>query len=329
MNHLNDVIENFGLYHCIFRQGYVFTSVTEPANVFDGIVIRNPAKCDCWTPKLNVSEKSLEEHIALVNEYKLEKAVIIAEDINFITQCPSLKYIRITPADSAPENFDYSPLYKMPNLKYLVCRTSYGGIAEPYSTKVDYSNLNNLVEVDIQGKGHLNYKEIVSLESIQISEDKSLKDLQGFQCSKNLKKLWLMKTGLVSLDGIEEFVNLQSVSLDYMRSLQDISQLQNTADSLRSLWIENCPKITDFSCLEELVNLEHLALLGKNDLPDLKFLNAMKKLKTFTFSMNVMDCDLNPCLDIPFVSLEKNKKEYNLKDKDLPKQLPQDAFKLI
>lgn len=328
MNGLNDVILDFDFNHCVYREGFVFTTVTDPANVLDGIVVRSPEGCDCWSPKKSFSEHSLEEHIDFINKHKLEKALIIAEDISFITRCPTLKYIKVIPADTAPDNFDYSPLYKMPEIKHLSCATVYGGCTEPCSTTIDYSELNGLKELDMCGKGHLNYAQSQTLESLKISNDKSIKNFQEIGCNTNLKRVWLMQTGLKSLEGIKYLNNLQELSIDYSRSLIDITELSSVANSLRSLSIENCPKITDFSCLHKLINLEHLYLFGKNELPDLSFLNSIKKLKTFTFSMHVADCDLSPCLSVPYVYSDRNKKQYNLKDKDLPKQHPEKAFEL-
>lgn len=328
MNNLNNPVHDFNFYHCVYRDGFVFTAVTEPANVLDGIVIRSPERCDCWSPKKSFSERSLEEHINIINNHKLEKAIIIAEDISFIINCPTLKYIIVIPADTAKDNFDYSPLYQMPEIKYLSCKTAYGGCTEPYSTTIDYSKINGLKKLDLQGNGHLNYTKIKTLESINISNDKSIQDFREFGCSTNLKSIWLTQTALKSLNGIDKFHNLQQLVISYSRSLQDISELIEVADSLRSLSIENCPKIIDFSCLHKLLNLEHLELFGKNELANLIFLNSMKKLKTFSFSMCVADCDLSPCLNIPYVYSDRNKKQYNLKNKDLPKQIPEQAFEL-
>ena len=67
--------------------------------------------------------------------------------------------------------------------------------------------------------------------------------------------------------------------------------------TLKALRVENCPKIQDFSVLGELENLELLELAGSNTLPNLDFLKTMKNLKTFTFSMNVLDGNLDPCLN--------------------------------
>ena len=35
--------------------------------------------------------------------------------------------------------------------------------------------------------------------------------------------------------------------------------------------------------------------------------------------MNVLDGDLTPCMKIPYVYCERNRKHYNLKNKDLPR----------
>ena len=321
MSKLNDVITDTDLLiaHRISRQGYIFTGL-EKANVYNAIIVRNPVDCDCWCPaRLGFSKRSLEEHIAFINEHKLERAIIVAEDLQFITQCPSLKYLKIIPADTAPEPFDYSPLYVMPELRYLECATHYGGSSEPYATTIDYAQVNGVSELCIVGDGHLNYQQLGSLEEITLNELKNMRDLQEFSGCTSVKNLSFTMCGLRTLDGIEQMHSLRALSLEYMRTLADISALSRTADTLTHLHIEKCPKIKDFSCLNDLVNLESLSLHGKNELPDLSFLNALKKLKIFTFSMNVLSNDLTPCLRLPYAVCSHDRKTYNLKDKDLPK----------
>ena len=329
MDRITDVIADVYTFQqgYLYRQGYVFAPLTQ-SNIYDAIVIRNPSHCQAWCPQHGFSDHSLEEHIELINQYHLEKAIIIADDISFITRCSSLKYLKIVLADTAVDKFDYSALYDMPCIKELTCTTAYGGPQEHLHTTLDYSRIKGLLNVGISGKGHLNYNLVDTLEELHISGNKTHQDLTSVSNSQNLKRIWFLQSGLKSLSGIERFPKMQDLSFDYMRSLCDISQLSLVANSLRALSIENCPKITDFSVLYDLVNLEHLHLCGKNELPSLGFLNKMKKLKTFVFSMNVADCDLSPCLQIPYASTYHNRKQYNLKDKDLPKTLPTEPFKL-
>ena len=320
MINFNEAITNCNFYHCIYREGFVFTSIDGPANIFDAIVIRNPENCDCWSPKKSFSEHSLERHIAFINEHKIQKACIIAENIRFISKCPSLKYLEIIPADTATSDFDYSPLYSMPEITFLSCRTNFGGISEPFNTSVDYSKITGLKKLDITGSGHLNYSCLETLNSIDIGYEKTNTNLKDIGSCSNLKELTFVKTALRNLSGIEKYEVLEKLSISYAHSLNDISELIYVSNNLRCLHIDTCPKITDFSCLQQMKQLEHLSLCGNNTLNDLSFLNEMKKLKTFSFSMNVLDGDLSPCLKIPYVNSYKNRKHYNFKDKELPKQ---------
>ena len=133
-----------------------------------------------------------------------------------------------------------------------------------------------------------------------------------------LRKITLMQCAIQSLNGIEKFPQLSSLVLYNNRRLSDISALANVSNSLKTFAIESSFRVSDFTVLSQLVNLEHLHLYGHNTIPNLQFLNNMKKLKTFCFTMNVEDGDLTLCKKLPYVSC-KNRRHYNLRDDDLPK----------
>ena len=168
----------------------VCISITEPANVFDAIVIRNPSRCDCWTPKLGFSSRSLDEHIRFINQHGVQKALLIAESIDFLDQCPSLKALMIIPADSAAPYFDYQPLYQT-KCVYLDCRTAYGGSTEPLHTELDYSKMLQLEELRLSGVEHKNYEQLRQLKSVHISKAPKLNlyirsHLKYAGCNENL-----------------------------------------------------------------------------------------------------------------------------------------------
>lgn len=303
--------------HYIIRDGYIFVAITHPANVFDAIVIKYPQDAVCFSPRLPNSKRSLEEHIALINELKIEKALVIAENISFIVECPSLRHFSITPADNAGNDFDYSPLYDMPEIKSLYCATVYGK-NEEFFTTVDYSKVKGVESFSVCDSGDLNYQNISTVKDLSLSGFKD-QDLKNAFSSSKLDTLTLIQCKVKSLEGIHKTKKMQCLYLYYNRYLKDISALQNVKKTLRALRIENCPKIEDFSVLGELENLELLELSGSNELPSLSFLKTMKNLKTFVFSMNVKDGDLSPCLNLSYVYSIKNRKHYNLKDMDLPK----------
>ncbi len=300
--------------------GFGFTALTFPANVHDAIIVKCPDISECLTPRFNVPYHKITEYIQYINANKIEKAQIFIDDISFIAKCPSLKHIYICPSYAASPNFDYSPLYDLPEVQSFSCQTVYGR-GDCYQTTVDYSKINGLIDLGVNHtKGTLNFNRIPHLKSLSISHftGKS-RDLTDLFFSRNLDTLRMICCGIKSLNGIEISHSMQCLYLHNLRSLQDISALESVKDTLKALCIDCCGKIDDFSVLNKLENLELLRLNGNNTLPNLDFLKSLKNLKTFVFDMKIADGDLSPCLNISYVYCGKNYKHYNYKDCDLPK----------
>lgn len=301
----------------ILRNGFVFTAITHPGNVYDAMVIKYPQDAPYFSPRINGSTRSLKEQVDFINRYKIEKALIIAENIDFITMCPTLKHLRIIPADSVGDGFDYSPLYEMPQIKNLQCPTVYG-YREQFSTSIDCTKINGVENLHVSNSRYKNYNAVKTLKSLGLSHYKK-GDLSDAFISETLDTLTVIQCKIKTLEGIQKSKNMQCLYLYYNRSLQDISALLKVKKTLRALRIENCPQIDDFSVIGDLENLELLELSGSNELPSLNFLKKMKNLRTFIFSMNVKDGDLSPCIHLSYVCSEKNRRHYNLEDIDLPK----------
>lgn len=299
--------------HEVICNGFVFTKRFR----IPAIVLRAPLDAPCGSPRIPLSQRSLAEHIEYINKNKIESALVIANDLHFISKCPCLKYITAIPADNANHNFSFSPLYELKRVKRLTCYTAREGLKTgPFS--VDYANFPNVESIHISGTGHKNFNQLKRLKNLGISGyNKS--DLTQMFSSPVLSTLTMINCKVKTLDGLQQSKKMQCLYLYYNRSLNDISALREVKNTLRALRIENCAKINDFSVLEELENLELLELSGSNELPSLNFIGKMKKLKTFVFSVNVKDGDLSPCLNLSYVYSSKNRKHYNLKDADLPK----------
>lgn len=311
----DEVIKDYNILNqgYIEREGFVFTSVTHPANIFDGIIVKT-IKQRINYRGLPESSKNLEEHIRFINQHQIEKAEIIAGDLEFLLRTNTLKYLIIDVNNN--EKIDYSPLYFMSEIKLLIIRNV---DCEEIFIPVDLSKIKGLEAVWINGKGYQNYEKIEALRSLSVSDYKE-DNLRELFSSKQLDSLQLLQCRIKTLDGIEKSEKLQCLYLYYNRYLYDISELKKVKKTLKALRIENCPKIEDFSVLAELENLELLQLWGKNTLPSLDFIKSMKNLKTFTFNMNVLDGDLSPCLNLEYVYSDINRKHYNLKDTELPKK---------
>lgn len=301
----------------LFRGDYLFAPM-KTANVFDAIVVKSPQDASSSSPQYPAARRSLYDCISVIKQYELTKAIVIADELSFLYDCHSLTDLVVIPADKAAVPFDFTPLYDMPNLRYLECQLAREDRQEPLGT-VDYARLPNLSEVVIDGKGHSNISGLRKLRTLQVSDYRGAsRTLADYPSGNLLEHLSLISCNLHSLDGIEKSPNIKDLELTYNRSLADISALYKVADSLRALSVEACGKIQDFSVLHALTNLEHLHLDGSTHLPDISFLANMPRLKTFATTMPIADGDLRPCLAIPYASV-RNRKHHNLKDSELPK----------
>ena len=293
----------------------------------DALVIHNPKDALIITPVLIRSHKSLEEHIEYIRNNNIKKAIVVAEDIRFISECPSLEYLRVLPAIGASD-FDYSPAYELPNLKWLCCCTT-TGLDDEQVASVDYSQFKEVRRLSIHGyKGQHNValaNNVISL-IFDFGYPKA-NDLRNSFPTEKLRNFAISQAPIMSLSGIESAKQLRRLELSYNRRLSDISALYSLRDTLACLEIEKCGKISDFSVLETLNNLEYLMLKGSNTLPDLTFLKNMPKLKYLHLTMNVADGDLSLCENLPYARIQ-NRKHYTHKDKDLPKNYsnPDEAY---
>ncbi len=300
----------------LIYEGFVFTSLCNPSNVYDAVYIRDPADARAWGDGNAHSSRSLQEHIDFINEYKIEKAYVVAEDLSFLKNCPTLRHISVTPPLTATDGYDFSPLYELKGLKSVHCSTCYGKFHEHHST-VDYSKFPQLELVAPQCEYDLNFQKIPTLKSLIVRNYRE-DDITHLFCSKVLDTLSITTSKIRSLSGIAKAPKLQRLSLNYNRSLYDIREIAGVTKSLRALVIRNCPKIEDFSVLSELTNLEYLELDGSNLLPDLKFLDQLPNLKTLRMGMKITDGDLTPTLRLSNVWFKKTHAHYNLRKKDLP-----------
>lgn len=295
-----------------------FSPVTDEFYFRDGyLVVLSPFDVIWDSPVLARSRKTLEEHIQYIQEKQLEKVYVVAEDISFLCQCPSVKSVKIIPAYSA-KTFDYSPLYDLPNLEELCCQTIYGA-NDALRTDIDYSQFAHLRNIIVDGaKGHNNLATVKGLYKLYLGQGQPVsKTLADYDLSL-MEELDICQSTIYSLEGIENAHCLKKLNISYCRSLDGLSAMSNLQKTLTSLEIQACGKIKDFSWLYDLSNLENLVLFGSNTLPNLGFLNNMPNLKSFRFTMNVLDGDLGLCRNVPYVYC-KNRKHYNLKNENLPK----------
>lgn len=303
-------------YNSKYIDGKCFVPVTFPYNKPDGILLEN---------------LKLGDLIDYIQKNQIKKAYLFQiVDYGFLKECPDLEHIAIEFSLPFSEysncakkgskivmQYDLSPLYSLSKLKTLSAWEN----EEPFmqtNISIDVSRLVNLQSLTSDYSYLYNLEKMKGLKLLNLYHY-SKENLLDLPLIGELETFKLTFSKLQDFTGIEKAESLQCLYLHHNRLLKDISSLKSLKRSLKALRIENCPKIEDFSVLAELENLELLEICGNNTLPSLSFIKSMKNLKTFVFNVNVEDGDLSHCLDLSYVYSEKNRKHYNLKDKDLPK----------
>ena len=301
-------IERFSYDPTITVDGFTFDSIVPPYYKKDAILISNP---ELYTNYVNY-----------IRQKELTQAVINTHSLKILRDCPSLSYIKLFPFDRSPDFYDFSPLYER-KLHYLHCScitiNGYGKKGTKFG-EIDFSKMQGLEALFLDtSKGAINYNTIETLKTLSAYHYKSSSgDLSNLFCSTQLDSLRLFFSSVYSLEGIEQTQKLQCLDLTYNRQLEDISALKKVKNSLKALHICCCAKIKDFSVFYELENLEHLRIWGSNTLPSLDFVKYLPNLQSVFLFNTVADGDLTPLLRMRYAQV-RNKRHYNLKNKDLPK----------
>ena len=297
------------------ENGFLFGMLCDP-RVKDALLIRSPEDADIWFRPW--AEYTLEDCIHYITQKNITSAIIIARDLSFLNRCPSLRNLEIFVADDC-ENIDFSPLYSMPDLRYLMCHT-FRDLGDYCCGILDYRQLRNVeVLYARKSKQPYDFRDMSSLKFLSMFEGKTPnRNLSIIKGCGSLKTLDICQCNLTSLSGIDSARDLECLSLNYMRSLRDISEIKRVSNSLKHLEIGCCAKIEDFSVLGDLRKIEYLKLWGSTKLKTISFIENMPCLKHFSCLMNIEDGDLSYCKNIEYIYI-KNRKHYNLKNEDLPK----------
>ncbi len=297
--------------------GFAFASLIDE-NVCDALIIKENPDALCVYEEYFAGSRTLEECIEYVNNNKIEIAIIIGNDLSFLNRCPSIKRFVFYLNTENRETPKMSYLSKLRGIKSFGI-SGFDGI--------DKLSINGTSPLLFQKLKTLKYLSLCSYDVESKKANERISTFEDFDLPK-LVKLSASQCNISSLEGIQNCPSLQWINLDYMKNLADISSLATLAPTLRALCIDHCPKITDFSVISKLNNLEYLELRGKNEIPSLDFIKNLPNLKLINLSMNVLDGDFSALKNVRYADVIC-KRHYNLKNKDLPKDRTDLGFEFI
>lgn len=183
------------------------------------------------------------------------------------------------------------------------------------TAKLDLNNLKGLEVLIIP-----NYKKIshisscISIRWIQIfGYDKP--DLTELNNLKLIEFLCLNAPQIETLEGVGEMHYINTLELNDAKKLTSLKGLKQSNSKLERLNIWNSKHLSDYTELENVVNIKRLNLRRTGETGDIYFIDKLTKLESVTLGFKIINGDLSPLdkvHDVGFIYF----KHYNRKMKD-------------
>lgn len=238
--------------------------------------LRNLETLVIWSQ--TVEDKELEvlprihslENLTIENTYKLTQA-----SLKSIGACKKLKRLAVI---SVP----YTSFMDLENLELLEYLEIWSAKIESFDFVRNFKNLEELyTNVELKTSKNSQFTHLQNLKKFRAHGEAALEVLSTLPNKSSVRHLDLY--GLKNLDGIEQFINLETLQ-SYFGKIRDLSPLKNLL-KLQKLNLSWNEINGDISALKDLVNLLELSLSSSN-VEDLSPLLNLKKLETLSLSEN-------------------------------------------
>ena len=154
----------------------------------------------------------------------------------------------------------------------------------------------------------------ITLKTLSMSDvlhEMKIEDLSILSKLTNLDIVSISGLKIKTLKGIGNLKKLRVLCLGDLPLLDSLSPLTELSDTLTSLDIFKCRKISDFSPIGSLARLQFLKFEYMSKIDHIHFINDLKNMKTFVSdTCNIIDGNLNALLNLEFVGIYPNRKHY-------------------
>lgn len=248
----------------------------------------------------------------------IENVAVSLEYLPFLRFLPNLKKLILLPGPISKDGLRV--LYEQKQLKSLCFDSQYVDSKKSGWDKIDLAMFPNLEAVS--SPTLYNFKNIEQCNSLKTLSilDWPFYDLEILSQLKHLDTLSIAKGKLTSLVGIEK-TSIKCLYLYHLRNLRDMTALSTCSETLTALRIEKCPKLCDFSFIQKLSKLQLFVIIGNQGVfENLDFIKDLPELSFFVTDFNILDGILDNLKQIPYSSVLINRRHYNLRDEDLPRE---------
>lgn len=283
------------------------------------LIIKMPGRSTVEYPVFRTSEYPEEMYVDFINQRKIKCANVLMDDFSFLKKCPDLEMLCLYPSLQAENHVSYEPVYGMEHLRMVQPQTVYS--YDKCWTEFDCAKMKSATSMEYFSgcckKGVKNVAALTGLKSLYLSYYKA-EDLTEAVGSPQMDSMFLLRSGVQSLKGLERSKSLKVLRLSTCTKLNNIDALADAGENLQGLVIESCSNIKDYSALSTLKSLRRLSILGTGSMPSVSFINELHNLQAVMLGVNVLDGDLS-CCDRMLHAYIRNRRHYNRSNDQFPK----------
>ncbi|MDE1192510.1 MAG: hypothetical protein PW786_10265 [Arachidicoccus sp.] len=257
------------------------------------------------TKSIIVNSDQIEECMRIYIENNLDGVAITTshdyklQNVDFLANYPNIKQLSISDGIE-----DISAINTLHDLESLMISGK--------NRKVDYAWFPKLKQLIADWSPHfLNMDKCKSLKNLSLyGYNPKTKDCSSISNIPWIEKLKIVHSPINTLNGLEHFNQLKELELAYCSKLETLCCIENSKESLVTLFLDHCKGIKNIEYVTQFYNLRNLDY-KHGALSSIKFIKNMKALKSFIFvGTDVADGDITACIGLKFVNFS-NKKHFS------------------
>ena len=251
----------------------------------------------------------LEQHGPLNNHFS-GLQISGLNDLGFLRDYPLLLYL--VGEELSPKAL--KDVESLSNLRGLRLNSPKGG--------VNFSCFPNLEEfIGDWHRGNSGIGDCTELRTLRVWGFRSTEPgLSALASCTRLERLWLVRPGIDSIEGVECLEDLRYLNLAYAPKIKSLTSLAAPTVDLRELRLQNMKGISDYSPLASIRRLRRLIISKCAPMENLSWTKGMDYLDSIAFvETKVLNGDLSPLLSLPLLRYvgAGNKKHYSHTDEEL------------
>nr|WP_315424196.1 hypothetical protein [uncultured Pedobacter sp.] len=258
------------------------------------------------TKSIIINSDYIDECMAVYTENQLDGVAITIshgyrlQNVNFLSKYPDIKNLSISEGID-----DIRAIHALSSLESLIVSGS--------KRSIDFSYFPLLKKLNIEWSSSFSdMDKCLFLSDLRVvGYNPKSKDCLSIAKLSHIKRLKIAKSPIHTLNGLDEFYQLEELELDYCSKLETLCCLEGSMGSLVSLLFNHCKSIVNHSYVMKFYHLTTLAYNNCGMLPSIEFILKMNSLNSFRFvGTDVVDGDMAPCIGIEYAAFS-NKKHFS------------------